>query len=49
MSEAVHLHQEHVNQCKAILKFCGAKELQAKEERSLKSALDDDFQKYSRH
>jgi hypothetical protein len=49
MSEAVHLHQEHVNQCKAILKFCGAKELQVKEERSLKTALDDDFQKYSRH
>ena len=49
MSDAVYLHQQHVNQCKAILKFCGAKELQVKEERSLKTALDDDFQKYSRH
>lgn len=47
MSEAVYLHQKHVNQCKAILKYCGAQEQQIKEEKSLKTDLDNDFDKYS--
>jgi len=46
-SDAIQLHQEHVNQCKSILRFCGAKEQQVKEEKSLKTDLDNDFDKYS--
>jgi hypothetical protein len=49
MSDAVYLHQQHVNQCKAILKYCGAQEQRSKEEKSLKTVLDNDFEKYSRH
>jgi hypothetical protein len=46
MSEAVYLHQEHVDQCKAILQHCGAQEQRNKEETSLKTILDNDFDKY---
>ncbi len=45
MSEALYLHQEHVNQCKSILKYCGAQEQQNKEEENLKTSLDADFEK----
>ena len=45
MSEAVHLHREHVKQCKAVLKVCGAKEQNMKE-KNLKTKLDEDFDRY---
>jgi hypothetical protein len=48
MSEAVHLHREHVKQCKAVLKFCGAKVQNMKEDKNMKAKLDKDFAKYSR-
>jgi hypothetical protein len=46
MSEAIDLHQEHVNQCRAVLKFCGAKDEEFKETDNLKSDLDNVFDKY---
>ena len=48
MSEAVHLHREHVKQCKAVLKFCGSKVQNMKEDQNMKAKLDKDFAKYSR-